>query len=40
MIATGNWPPSAKAKKEGGRAYRLLAQENKIMLPAPFSPMQ
>ncbi len=40
MVATGNWPPSAKAKKEGGRAYRLLAQENKIMLPAAFSPMQ
>jgi hypothetical protein len=40
MIATGNWPPSAKAKKEGGRAYRLLAQENKIMMPASFSPMQ
>jgi hypothetical protein len=40
MIATGNWPPSAKAKKEGGRAYRLLAQENKIVMPAAFSPLQ
>ena len=40
MIASGNWPPSAKARKEGGRAYRLTHQENKIMLPAAFSPMQ
>ena len=40
LISTGNWPPSAKAMKEGGRRYRLLAQENKIMLPASFSPMQ
>ncbi len=40
MIATGNWPPSAKAKKEGRPGYRLLAQENRIMLPSSFSPMQ
>lgn len=40
MMATGVWPPSAKAKKEGGRGYRLLAQENKILMPASFSPLQ
>jgi hypothetical protein len=40
MQASGLWPPSAKAKKEGGRAYRLLAQENKILMPASFSPLQ
>jgi NIPSNAP len=40
MQATGLWPPSAKAKKEGGRGYRLLAQENKILMPASFSPLQ
>lgn len=40
MIASGNWPPSAKAKREGGRAYRLSHQENKFLLPAAFSPLQ
>ena len=40
MIASGIWPPSAKAKKEGGRAYRLSHQENKFLLPSAFSPLQ
>ena len=38
--ASGNWPPSAKAKREGGRAYRMLKQENKIVMPSAFSPLK
>ena len=38
--ATGMWPPSAVAKKEGLPVYQLLAQENKILMPAAFSPLQ
>ena len=37
---SGAWPPSAKAIKEGGRGYNLLAQENKILMPSAFSPLQ
>jgi hypothetical protein len=38
--ATGAWPPSELAVKQGGRGYNLLAQENKILMPAAFSPLQ
>jgi hypothetical protein len=38
--ATGMWPPGTKAEKEGGRAYQLVYQENKILMPAAFSPLQ
>ena len=38
--ATGVWPPSAKAIKAGGRGYILTAQENKILMPSSFSPLQ
>lgn len=38
--ATGMWPPSAVAKKEGVPSYQLVAQENKILMPAAFSPLQ
>lgn len=38
--ATGAWPPSELAEKQGGRGYNLLAQENKILMPAAFSPLQ
>jgi len=38
--ATGAWPPSDLAEKQGGRGYVLLAQENKILMPAAFSPLQ
>ena len=34
----GAWPPSAK--KAGTPAYTLLQQENKILMPAAFSPLQ
>jgi hypothetical protein len=34
----GAWPPSAQ--KAGTPAYQLLQQENKILLPAAFSPLQ
>ena len=37
---TGMWPPSVVAKKEGLPVYQLLAQENKILMPAAFSPLQ
>ena len=39
-LATGVWPPSVLAKKEGLPAYELVAQENKIVMPAAFSPLQ
>ena len=38
--ATGAWPPSAVAKKEGIPSYQLVAQENKIVVPSAFSPLQ
>lgn len=38
--AAGVWPPYAKAEKEGGTGYTLLTQENKILMPAAFSPLQ
>lgn len=37
---TGDWPPSAAAKKAGLPAYHLLQQENKILMPAAYSPIQ
>lgn len=36
--ASGAWPPSAK--KFGLPEYRLVAQENKIVMPSSFSPLQ
>ena len=38
--ATGMWPPSVLAKKEGLPQYELVAQENKILMPSAFSPLQ
>jgi hypothetical protein len=38
--ATGLWPATKKAEKEGGKAYELIAQESKILMPAAFSPLQ
>lgn len=38
--ATGDWPPSAMAKKEGRRVCVYTAQENKIVMPSAFSPIQ
>jgi len=40
LRAGGNWPPSALAEKSGGRGYHLHAQENKIVMPSAFSPLQ
>ena len=34
------WPPSALAKKEGWPPYEIITQENKILMPAAFSPLQ
>jgi hypothetical protein len=38
--AEGVWPPSDVAEKQGGRGYTLLSQENKILMPAAFSPLK
>ncbi|HTP95536.1 MAG TPA: NIPSNAP family protein [Burkholderiales bacterium] len=38
--ATGEWPPSVKAVKDGGKGYDLVSQENKLLLPSAFSPIQ
>ena len=38
--ATGLWPPSVRAVKEGNRTDVLLAMENKILMPSSFSPLQ
>jgi hypothetical protein len=38
--ATGLYPPNIRALKEGGRNYELHRQENKILMPATFSPVQ
>ena len=38
--ATGMWPAGKKAEKEGGRDYNLIKQENKIVMPSAFSPLQ
>jgi hypothetical protein len=38
--ASGVWPPSVKAVKEGGRSEVLLRQESRILMPATFSPVQ
>ena len=36
----GVWPPSVIAKKKGLPDYKLVHQENKIVMPAAFSPLQ
>ena len=36
----GNWPPAALAEKTGGRGYHMHVQENKIVMPSAFSPLQ
>lgn len=36
----GNWPPATLAKKEGRKPYTILAQDNKILMPSAFSPVQ
>ena len=40
VAAAQAWPPSAIAKKEGRKPESFLEQENKILLPAKFSPIQ
>ena len=37
---TGLWPPLAFARNHGLPEYKLLAMENKIVVPATFSPLQ
>jgi len=36
----GIWPPSAVAAKSGKKSIPYVAQENKIAMPAKFSPLQ
>jgi len=38
--AAGVWPPSLLAKKHNMPAYQMTAQENKILMPSAFSPIQ
>ena len=38
--AGGNWPPYLLDIAEGGAGYETISQENKIMLPLAFSPLQ
>ena len=38
--ATGAWPPSAYAKRENMPDALLVVQENKIVMPSAFSPLQ
>ncbi len=40
MRETGEWPPSVVAKKAGLPEYHLVQQENKILMPSAFSPLQ
>ncbi len=36
----GIWPPSVAAEKRGGKSIPYVAQENKIVMPSKFSPVQ
>ena len=36
----GIWPPFKHAEAEGRPSYEILRQENKLLLPAAFSPLQ
>jgi hypothetical protein len=38
--AAGVWPPSVLAKKLGLPGYDIVKQENKIVMPSAFSPLQ
>jgi hypothetical protein len=38
--ALGIWPPSVLAAKEGRKSVPYVVQENKIVMPAAFSPLQ
>ena len=38
--AAGVWPPSVVVKREGLEEYHLVEQENKILMPSSFSPLQ
>jgi len=38
--ACGAWPPTVVARKAGLEDYHRLAQENKILMPSSFSPLQ
>jgi hypothetical protein len=38
--ATGLWPPHLVAKKLGLPGYKFLHQQNKILVPSSFSPLQ
>ena len=37
---SGKWPPFKLDEAEGGPGYEILSQQNKLLLPAAFSPLQ
>ena len=37
---SGKWPPFKLDEAEGRSGYEILTQQNKLMLPAAFSPLQ
>ena len=37
---TGKWPPFKLDESEGRPGYEILSQQNKLLLPAAFSPLQ
>ena len=39
-LATGKWPAFKIDEAEGRPAYQILSQQNKLLLPAAFSPLQ
>jgi hypothetical protein len=39
-IETGKWPPASKDPATGAPRYNMVAQETKIMIAAPFSPLR
>jgi hypothetical protein len=40
VVADGIWPPSVVAKRAGLPEAQLVLQENKILMPSAFSPLQ
>ena len=38
--AHGKWPPHRKSLVDGDGGYELIARENRILMPASFSPVQ
>ena len=39
-LDAGVWPPPVVAERQGRKYIPFVAQENKIVMPASFSPIQ